>query len=650
MDIVDRLENISDDVNWCKELLSLIQEEGYSISDELNSQISNALDTYDNEVSDPLNVSDAKISLNTKLHELAVNVAIELFNSDFVRAEQMCSQIEESLIGYDKNWFNNIGEINIIESKLYTQYRKIESFTNGEHNDKFVQLKEKYDRHKKRVATIKIDLANEYNIRVEFINRAIANGILNVEPFSKIDVVNIKYNTQYSYFKSFNNSNVDDVYTRLMNINVALYTDKKIVDLYAKVESLIEWRKRHTRDLSEDDKDYMKSRVAIINKLLEDNSHSFTGEIKNKYDAIATEVATFNQNQDNENNDNETELDVASIEERMKQIENKYISTLYKSDLESFADELASLKEKVEKLFSAGKIDFNKKDSLTSKIDKLISDIEQLILDDLFSSYDESDNKSKSLDDIFKKLEVEISVLEQLLEKYKNKKVILRSKIKTIIKRRIKKSKKILEFLDEKLEIEKNNKSITEEYYNAKKTKKEELDRRLNDVSSKYKTKCPLKVIRRKSAKNWFKKHKKWPLYVAGIASLALLFQPVILPVIIYENTILAHGLPFLKPILTGINGFISNFTSGKIVYDSAGVLVSLLQSIAICGVNATIACQLIKDVKRVTEKGKNSELVRKLKMKKNKLEMLYYRKMGEFGDKLYRAGKNIRNNVRRKI
>ena len=75
-----------------------------------------------------------------------------------------------------------------------------------------------------------------------------------------------------------------------------------------------------------------------------------------------------------------------------------------------------------------------------------------------------------------------------------------------------------------------------------------------------------------------------------------------------------------------------------------------MLQSIAICGVNATIARQLIKDVKRVAEKGKNSELVRKLKMKKNKLEMLYYRKKGEFGDKLYRAGVNIRNNVRRKI
>ena len=650
MDLVERLNNISDDVNWCKELLSLIQEEGYSISNELESQISNALDTYDNEVSDPLNVSDAKISLNTKLHELAVDVAIEFFNFDFERAEQMCRQIEESLIGYDKNWFNNIGETNIIESKLYTQYRKIESFTNGEHNDKFVQLKEKYDGHKKRVATIKIDLANEYNNRVEFINRAIANGILNVEPFSKIDVNNIKYNTQYSYFKSFNNSNVDDVYTRLMNINAALYTDKKIVDLYAKVESLIEWRKRHTGDLSKDDKDYMKSRVAIINKLLKDNSHSFTEEIKNQYDAIATEAATFNQHQDNENNDNETELDVASIEKRIKQIENKYISTLYKSNLESFADELASLKEKVEKLFSDGKIDSNKKDSLTSRIDKLISDIEQLIIDNLFSSYDESDNKSESLDKIFTKLEVEISALEQLLEKYKNKKVILRSKIKTIIKRRIKKSKKMLEFLDEKLETEKNNNSITEEYYNEKKTKKEELDSRLNEVSSKYKAKCPLKVIRRKSAKNWFKKHKKWPLYVAGIASLALLFQPVLLPVIIYENTILAHGLTFLKPMLTGINGFISNFTSGKIVYDSAGVLVSLLQSIAICGVNATIARELIKDVKRVAEKGKNSELVRKLKMKKNKLEVLYYRKKREFGDKLYHAGENIRNNVRRKI
>ena len=30
MNLVDRLNNISDDVNWCKELLSLIQEEGYS--------------------------------------------------------------------------------------------------------------------------------------------------------------------------------------------------------------------------------------------------------------------------------------------------------------------------------------------------------------------------------------------------------------------------------------------------------------------------------------------------------------------------------------------------------------------------------------------------------------------------------------------
>ncbi len=63
----DRLNNISDDVNWCKEIVKML-EEGYSISDELESQISNALDTYDNEVSDPSNVSDAKISLNTKLH------------------------------------------------------------------------------------------------------------------------------------------------------------------------------------------------------------------------------------------------------------------------------------------------------------------------------------------------------------------------------------------------------------------------------------------------------------------------------------------------------------------------------------------------------------------------------------------------------
>jgi ABC-type uncharacterized transport system substrate-binding protein len=77
------------------------------------------------------------------------------------------------------------------------------------------------------------------------------------------------------------------------------------------------------------------------------------------------------------------------------------------------------------------------------------------------------------------------------------------------------------------------------EKYNDGKKKLDELKEKFNKLSTVYRKKCPFLVKSARSAKNFYKKHKKLCLVVAGLAAVALVHAttgPILIPAIMHGN------------------------------------------------------------------------------------------------------------------
>ena len=153
------------------------------------------------------------------------------------------------------------------------------------------------------------------------------------------------------------------------------------------------------------------------------------------------------------------------------------------------------------------------------------------------------------------------------------------------------------------------------------KTSKEEIS--LNSLRKDYRKKCPLPVRVVKSAKHFYKKHKKACLIAAGFAAIALIHAtvgPVIIPAIMHGNIMIAGKSAFLRPVFKTLNKFLGVAINASNVdglwYLANGGLInptcaasSLLKGIAVSGglgVAPLIAgvCMLTNKIKRSRNKG----------------------------------------------
>jgi len=224
---------------------------------------------------------------------------------------------------------------------------------------------------------------------------------------------------------------------------------------------------------------------------------------------------------------------------------------------------------------------------LNSEINKLGIDLDNL--DTTVKSAEKPIKREdrKGIDKIINHLGKEINRLEKLLEQYKDK---------------------------------------DEEKYNSTLEELNKLKTKLNEVNGEYKKKCPLMVKAVKSAKNFFKKHKKACLIIAGLAAMALVSHHVLIPAIMHGNIMIAGTSPVLRPFIK----FTNNILGGMIgaTKDSLGIWTlangvsinpscaasSLLKGLAISGISSTaLIAPLVVAIKKLVERMKTVELKQKL-------------------------------------
>lgn len=185
--------------------------------------------------------------------------------------------------------------------------------------------------------------------------------------------------------------------------------------------------------------------------------------------------------------------------------------------------------------------------------------------------------------------------------------------------------------------------------YEAESKRLDDCKKRLEEIEKKYRSKCGLFVRATKSAKNFYKKHKKACLIGAGLAAIALLAGPVIIPAIMHGNLLIANKSVALRPLMTGINKILGGAINAKVVdtiisgvpakvwqlangniISPSCATASLLKGIAISGIgSAALITPVVAGIKALIGKIRNKEqknennqsLKDKLKAQKEKLK-----------------------------
>ena len=560
------------------------------------------------------------------------------FNSQLEQANIIVDNINDMVLKCSNDFIRSGTLIKLGDSfeSINGLFRMIKKKTEIEHNDRFKELKRKKRIYGIRVLKLKRDIVNEYNIRVHYINSMLAKS----ESFRKvrdglpelqeINTNNLKSNSNLSLL--IDEDTVNKYYDLLMQVfeneGINELDSFSKVDATAKLCSLLDAKEKLSGDLKKKDLDDIKSRVMFVEELFRRYSLPLGDEyktdleyIKNTVDeklrilkssSVVRDNASSNNNSGNNNNNNGDIVLVNEITLQIKEIQDRYISVLFKHNLGDFEEELVELREKINRSFIDRKISVDTKNSLILRVDELSSDIEWLSERYLLFDYKKSDDKEQFLENILSKLDVNVRSLEMILRRYDGKKVILNPKIKAIMKSRIKKSKRMLKFLNKKLEKDKS--IVSEDKHSEMVTKKENLQSRLNDVSTKYEDKSsPLRVISKKVANRLYNNQRKELLHGIGLATLSLLFLPVILPAISYGFNLLAFKSPVLKPVIKGIGKLIGACTPFSFGGDVAGVKLALLKGLTLSGGGIIAIRALIKEIKYFFDKFKESELKQKL-------------------------------------
>lgn len=306
------------------------------------------------------------------------------------------------------------------------------------------------------------------------------------------------------------------------------------------------------------------------------------------------------------------------------------------SNLVNFESSLDSIRKEIEDKYKEGKLDENQYQNLNKKVEEIEKNLtdtrNKLREPGMIKDADIFSYLNGRVDGLEKALDVLESEVESLEKPIKDK--TTRKRIDASIKR----LENEIKYLENLLE---NNKEENEEKYEELKERLDNAKKRLDKISKKYRSKCPLHIRAYKSAKDFFKKHKKAALIIAGLAAIALLHAtlgPVLIPAIMHGNMMIASTSPLLKGFAlfsnnvlggligatplgaTGVPAF-WQLANGTLLGPSAAA-TSLLKGIAISGIGSTIMiAPVIVAVKKLIEKMKKADLKQKLQEEQEKIK-----------------------------
>lgn len=545
---------------------------------------------------------------------------------------------------------------------------------------------------KARLKELKIHHLQLYNMRVAMINSMIDDLLLNVKlteemkskleslRLTQLDIV-IRSWEQKKYLEQIDFNIFVTVINEIKQIVPEIEKSDEVIDLESEmtyIEKEIERLEKFPKDdLSSEElaalqdecraiadriNDFRIKYENIKDKLNEDNVVTYIKDLPDKERKIepytyATRI-------------NDAEANIALVFSKFKQKEyenpknNKFkelsdklddldrdivhtsnnIETLYgkiteagvlvlKADLEVYASRLEEIKLEIEESYKAEEIDINQYNTLQQKVQEVekalelafdkVKDPEMIVGVDIFAYLN---GRIDGIENALDELEKQVDALEKPI---KDKEV--RKQIDQIIDKLVEEIKYLENILEK-------NKEEDPEKYKETKERLDKVKERLEKVSKNYRKKCPFLIRKYKSAKAFYKKHKKACLIVAGLAALSIAFSPILIPAIMHGNIMIGST----APALSGFTNFVNNILGGMIGATksvnrlwilSNGITLnptlastSLLKGLATAGLAsspyiATLMAPAIIAVKKLVEKMKNVELKQKIeeKFKKEK-------------------------------
>lgn len=534
------------------------------------------------------------------------------------------------------------------------------------------EIKKTVDGFTKRFKELKIKHQEKYNARVEYTNNKIDElKALNVEDeevkamidsLTKLDRSDnvIKSWNQTNYLKNIDYNKLVEVNKMIAEIQNRLGvkktpTDSGVEGLEAEVSEIERVLSSVEAELETELSD---ERINELNQDL-----SLTGNSINDF----RQKLEFNKDKLTEEEYNNYKKRADDAETKLNELRGKLgKGVTYSNDYKELEGKVNELSADVDRLdldiealhghiTEGGKLVFEGRvNTLEGRLNELVTEVESKkdsmdenqynsLMDKVTRMQEKLENtKDKVKDpgmikgtDIYAVLNGEIDGLEQALTNLETQ----IDKLEKPIKRE---DRKNIDTIVKHLEKEINRLSkLVEQYkendpekYNSTVERLNNLKDRLDKVGKEYRKKCPLMVKAVKSAKNFFKKHKKACLIIAGLAAMALVSHHVLIPALMHGNIMIAGTTPALRPFIKFTNNILGGMinaskvlvkigdasqalcwrlANGAIINPSCAAS-SLLKGLAISGISSTaLVAPLVVAIKKLVEKMKTVELKQKL-------------------------------------
>ena len=579
---------------------------------------------------------EEKIS-DFKSKQVRIEKEIHILNSKLVLGSINDLNVTEAIVGLGIE----VDELKKSGEKILEEMREFEiSINSSDFSISPSEINNKIKEFTFRCKELKIMHQNKYNARVRWTNKKIEEYrtmvFVDDEVRELVDRLSILEESN-SDIDSYTNNK----YSKMMDYNKLIEVNNLIVEIENKLQlKNEEVQKNLDANIDEIEK--------LINDL--DKNQNFT-EVENLMVAFGQLLGA--NNKVSNYNDYKTRLDNAS--QKLNEIRNRIV---YENTYKEFDSNIKLLSLSVNNLDNMidslkGKIDesgqlelLNMGKEYKNRLETIKKDLESKKNSMDINQYNSLMNKlveiEKNLDVIDEKVNHPEMIKDADIFDILNKKINelgisineLDSKIANTDKFSNREDRKDIDGKLKELEdrIVKYDKWLNEnkdeniEKYNFNLEELNKLKVKFNELNGEYRKKCPLLVRGVKSAKNFFKKHKKACLIIAGIAAMSLVSYHVLIPAIMHGNIMIAGTTPALRPFIKFTNNILGGIIGAT--KDSVGLWTlkngvcinpscaasSLLKGLAISGVYSTpYVAALVIAIKKLVEKMKKAELKVKL-------------------------------------
>lgn len=620
---------------------------------------------------------------NLKKNFEKINKDIEKINAKLILGENLTNEINEEIKNIDKDvkeLANTAQEIISDMDNFKDKYEQVEFSMN------YQEITNELKKIKNKLKKLKQEQIKKYNNSIEATNKAIEElrALNDPEINSKLDTLepltkcsanvtqwngSIKYLNEIDYNKLINANRIlseihndktkedleENKDNEWSNTMLELYTDiEKIEDEINRIET--EFKENMTKE----DIDRLRQDIMICS----DSVNSFRAKLDNNKDKIDKEE--FNKLEERWNNaqdelmDLNTVLNTKGLDEANISVDKKSVYdelmeriNILKGSLEDLENlslslaglmnketvdayrnllnnkhilELNAIEEDIENMNKNGKLNLDQYNNLKKELENIKTLVKSL--------NDKLRDPGMIKDvDIFSILDGEIDGLEKALDTLETMIESSDKKIKRAQRKEIDKNIKHLETEHKRLtKLAEQYKESNPEKYNKTIERLNNVDSRLNTLKKDYRKKCPLLVRGIKSAKEFYKKHKKIILIAAGLTAFALIAHHVLIPAIIHGNMQIWQWAPesrdtieFLNKLLGRIGGLTHSgnawFTASGVMLNGTVATSSLLKGLAISGINtvALVVPPLIIAIKELMKKMNMAELKAKLQEEQKK-------------------------------